>query len=91
MYLYKIQIQLKISISSSKQKFKTSSMSKTTMFSYLFGLVSIYVVILTVCTIIQKITTVEKLSSNKTFDKCTNSKTTILLYAFILLKKKIQF
>ncbi|ORX83804.1 hypothetical protein BCR32DRAFT_266758 [Anaeromyces robustus] len=71
-------------ISSTKQKFKTSSMTKTAMFSYLFVIISIYIIILVVCTIIQKTEIKECISKNKAFSKCGNTQSIVILYGLTI-------
>ncbi|KAG4085512.1 hypothetical protein H8356DRAFT_964396 [Neocallimastix lanati (nom. inval.)] len=71
-------------IASTKQRFKTSKMSKSAMFSYLFLIISIYIIILIICTIVQKVGIDIKVSSEKEFNKCKNTPSMYLLYGLTI-------
>jgi len=58
------------------------------MFSYLFLIISIYIIILIICTIVQKVGIDIKVSSEKEFNKCKNTPSMYLLYVIIITNYK---
>lgn len=61
------------------------------MFTYLFLIIFVYIVILITCTIIQKVGTDKSLSSEKEFIKCKNSSSMYLLYVNAIILVIIKY